>query len=202
ERRMLEQIERLTGTKVPLLPVPTVADLAARRLAATKTALLEVLQGGDVNRVRGILGELEQEYDVKQIALAAIELLHSQKAPADETDIPVVKPYERPVRDDYLPNKPFAGGKGPTPRERKGPRAGWAKIYIGVGRGGNVRPQDLVGAIAGESHLTGKQIGSIEITERFSLVEIPEGDIDQVIKALRSSVIKGRKAIIRRDRDA
>ena len=66
----------------------------------------------------------------------------------------------------------------------------------------NIRPQDLVGAIANESHLTGKQIGSIEITEKFSLVEVPEPDIDAVIKALRASVIKGRKVPIRRDRDA
>jgi ATP-dependent RNA helicase DeaD len=203
ERRMLEQIERLTGTKIPLLPVPTAADLRNKRLGTTKTTLIEMLQAGDVNEIRGMMGELEQEYDLKNIALAAVALLHRAGSEGDDADITEVslKPV-RPARDDYLPNKPGGLGKGPTPRERKGPRAGWAKIYIGVGRGGNVRPQDLVGAIAGESHLTGKQIGSIEITEKFSLVEVPEPDIDSVIKALRASVIKGRKVPIRRDRDA
>ena len=75
------------------------------------------------------------------------------------------------------------------------------RVYIGAGKAAGVRPQDLVGAIANESDVPGKAIGSIEITERFSLVEVPESEIDAVIKALRSSVIKGRKAIIRRDRD-
>ncbi|MGB8650593.1 MAG: DbpA RNA binding domain-containing protein, partial [Mycobacteriales bacterium] len=90
---------------------------------------------------------------------------------------------------------------GPRP-ERKGPKPGMAKLYVGAGRAAGVRPQDLVGAIAGESHLTGKQIGGIEITERFSLVEVPEPDVDAVVRALRSSVIKGRKVQVRRDRDA
>ena len=217
ERRMLEQIERLTGTKVPLIPVPTAADLSAKRLDSTRLALVEMLQGGDLNEVRGILGTLEEEYDAKQIALAAISLLHQAGAPADEGDIATVSLQQvRPPRDD-APRTPYAaraardadaaprsrGGANQRtgPVERKGPREGWAKLYIGAGRAASVRPQDLVGAIAGESHLTGKQIGSIEITERFSLVEVPEPDIDAVIRALRSSVIKGRKVMIRRDRD-
>ncbi len=221
ERRMLEQIERLTGQKVPLLPVPTAADLRAKRLDGTRLSVLAALDGADVGEVRGLLGDLENEHDVKQIALAALLLLHQSGAPSDAEDIaPVSLVRERPVRDDAprSAGTPYAaraardpdaaprsrGGahQRSGPPERKGPRPGWAKIYIGAGRAANVRPQDLVGAVAGESHLTGKQIGSIEITERFSLVEVPEPDIDQVIKALRASVIKGRKVPIRRDRDA
>jgi ATP-dependent RNA helicase DeaD len=63
-----------------------------------------------------------------------------------------------------------------------------------------VRPQDLVGAIAGESRLTGRDIGAIEITDRFSLVEVPESAADEVIAALRAITIKGRKPTIRRER--
>jgi ATP-dependent RNA helicase DeaD len=62
-----------------------------------------------------------------------------------------------------------------------------------------VRPQDLVGAIAGESRLSGRDIGAIEITDRYSLVEVPESAADEVIAALRASTIKGRKPTIRRD---
>ena len=68
--------------------------------------------------------------------------------------------------------------------------------------GFGIRPQDLVGAIAGESRLAGRDIGAIEIADRFSLVEVPEGAADEVIRALRRSTIKGRKATVRRERDA
>lgn len=76
------------------------------------------------------------------------------------------------------------------------------RVYIGAGKAAGVRPQDLVGAIANESDVPGKAIGSIEITERFSVVEVPLAQLDEVIAALRNSVIKGRKALVRRDRDS
>jgi ATP-dependent RNA helicase DeaD len=75
-----------------------------------------------------------------------------------------------------------------------------ARLFVGAGRAAGVRPQDLVGAIAGESRLKGRDIGTIEIADRFSLVEVPEAAADEVIAALRASTIKGRRATVRRER--
>jgi ATP-dependent RNA helicase DeaD len=74
------------------------------------------------------------------------------------------------------------------------------RVFVGAGRSAGIRPQDLVGAIAGESQLGGRDIGAIEIGDRFSLVEVPESAADEVISALRQSTIKGRKATVRRER--
>ena len=73
------------------------------------------------------------------------------------------------------------------------------RIYIGIGKQANVRPQDLVGAIANEAGIAGGLIGAIQITERFSLVEVPAEVADQVIKALGKSNILGKKVQVRRD---
>ena len=62
-----------------------------------------------------------------------------------------------------------------------------------------MRPQDLVGAVAGESRLTGRDIGAIEIFDRFSLVEVPAAAADEVIAGLTASTIKGRKVRIKRE---
>lgn len=74
------------------------------------------------------------------------------------------------------------------------------RLYVAAGRSQGVRPQDLVGAITGETRLNGRDIGTIEITERFSLVEVPEAAADHVVEALRGSTIKGRKTLVRRER--
>ncbi|MBM0279803.1 DbpA RNA binding domain-containing protein, partial [Micromonospora tarensis] len=83
------------------------------------------------------------------------------------------------------------------------PRSGGGnsvQVFVGLGRRAGVRPQDLVGAITGETGIRGRDIGSIEIADRFSLVEVPQGVADEVIAGLRASTIKGRKATVRRDR--
>jgi ATP-dependent RNA helicase DeaD len=74
------------------------------------------------------------------------------------------------------------------------------RIFVGAGRIAGVRPQDLVGAIANEANIRGKEIGAIQIADRFSLVDVPERDADRVIAALRAGSIKGRKATVRRER--
>ena len=75
-----------------------------------------------------------------------------------------------------------------------------SRLFIGAGRSAGVRPKDLVGAITGESPLGGRDIGAIEIADRFSIVEVPETAADAVITALRGTKIKGNRPTIRRDR--
>lgn len=75
------------------------------------------------------------------------------------------------------------------------------RLFVGAGRSAGIRPQDLVGAIAGESRLNGRDIGSIEIADRFSLVEVPDEAAEDVIHALRGASIKGRRAQVRRERE-
>jgi ATP-dependent RNA helicase DeaD len=71
---------------------------------------------------------------------------------------------------------------------------------VGLGREAGIRPGDLVGAITGETGLTGRDIGAIEIHQRFALVEVPAAAADEVIRSLKATMIKGRKATVRRDK--
>ncbi len=74
------------------------------------------------------------------------------------------------------------------------------RLYVNVGRASGVRPQDLVGAIAGEAGIPGRSIGAIDIADRFSLVEIPAELASGVIDALKRTRIKGQKVSARLDR--
>jgi ATP-dependent RNA helicase DeaD len=65
-----------------------------------------------------------------------------------------------------------------------------------------VRPADLVGAIANEAGLDAREIGAIDIADRFALVEVPGDAVDGVIDALRGATIRGKRVLVRRDREA
>ncbi|MCW3004810.1 MAG: ATP-independent helicase, partial [Conexibacter sp.] len=90
------------------------------------------------------------------------------------------------------------GGRGDVRPREVG--QGMTRLFVGAGRTAGIRPQDLVGAIANEAGLSGRDIGAIEIADRFSLVEVPEAAADQVVSALRGSTIKGKKTTVRRER--
>jgi ATP-dependent RNA helicase DeaD len=76
------------------------------------------------------------------------------------------------------------------------------RLFVGAGHNIGLRPQDLVGAITGEAGLRGNEVGAIDISERFTLVEVPTDRADDVIIALRSTTLKGNRATIRRERFA
>jgi ATP-dependent RNA helicase DeaD len=195
EHRMLKTIERATNQPIAVERLPTIADLRTRRLELTRAALRESLLEDDLERFRGAVEPLAEEFDVLQVALAAVKLAHEATgAAADADEIP-----EAAVRQDGEPHRRRAAAGG----HRRGGRAaadGSTRLFVGAGRAAGMRPQDLVGAIAGESRLSGRDIGAIEITDRYSLVEVPESAADEVIAALRASTIKGRKPTIRRER--
>ncbi len=75
-----------------------------------------------------------------------------------------------------------------------------ARIYINAGRVAGVGPKDLVGAIANEAGIPGRDIGGIEVTDQFSLVDVPEEALEHVIECLNGSRLRGRRINVRRDR--
>ncbi|MGW4493183.1 DEAD/DEAH box helicase [Streptomyces sp. NPDC004376] len=204
ESRMLKTIERVTGRKVPLEKVPSVADLRARRLELTRAALHEsLLDDEDLERFRVVVETLGDEFDVMDVALAAVKLAHESGGAAfDEEEIPEITPRDRDRDRDRGGRDRRDQDRGQ--RGRRAPRRsspGMTRLFVGAGRSAGIRPQDLVGAIAGESRLNGRDIGSIEIADRFSLVEVPDEAAEDVIHALRGASIKGRRAQVRRERE-
>ena len=206
EHRTLQAIERHTGQRIPMEALPTVADLRARRLELTRAALRESLLDDELDRFRVVVEALSDEFDLMEVALAAVKLAHEAVSGAedDEEELPAVtlRSGREPTGAGGGGRGGGAGGKGP-----RGPGGGrrsgggdTARIYIGLGRAAGIRPKDLVGAIANESSVAGREIGAIEIAQRFALVEVPATKADAVITALRATTIKGRRATVRRDK--
>ena len=73
-----------------------------------------------------------------------------------------------------------------------------AFVHVSLGRKAGVRPGDLVGAIANETGLVGREIGPIRISEAFSVVGVPEASVDHVIETMQSTTMRGKRARVRR----
>jgi ATP-dependent RNA helicase DeaD len=202
EQRLLRSIEQLTKAKVVVAPVPSVADLFAKRLARTRTAIQQTIREGDLDQLRGVVTAMAESGDMTTIAAAAFKLVfRGEGGERVEEEIPAMplrsaewSAHDRPSRQrherDMEPT--MRGGRGHGRRE-----AGMARLYVGAGREAGIRPGDLVGAIANEAKINSNLIGAIQIEERFSLVDVPERLAQGVLQVLGRARIKGRKVGVR-----
>ena len=93
----------------------------------------------------------------------------------------------------------FNAGPGPGPGPRTAAR-GMARIFISAGRDVGVTRRDIVDAIESEVGIGSRDIGPIDIAERFTLVDVPGEVSDFAIESLSGIRLRGRKVTARRDR--
>ena len=172
EQRFLQYVERLTKQKIEIGKLPTEADLRKRRLESAKDALRARIAAGGLEDMRELVEALAQEFDILDVAAAAVALAN------DGADKAVAPAEPEPV----------------DARERTSGRL--TLLKISVGKEESIRPADLVGAIAGEAQISSSLIGAIKIHDDYSLVEVPEELSERVIEALRRTKIRGHKVTV------
>ena len=177
ERRMLQEIERFTGRAIEPMSMPSAADVAARRKELFKDLLRRAVEAEDLDLHMEVVEELVEEgFDLTELAAAAASLARR----------------DRPVEADVVE---------PPPREPRPPRDGMVRLFLDAGRLAGIRAGDIVGAIANEAGISGREIGAIDIHDRFALVEIPERHHERVIERMSRATLRGRPVQIRRAAD-
>jgi len=199
ESRLIRSIEAATRQKIEVATVPTVADLRAKRVELTLAAVRERIEAGDLEDVRVVVQSLASEFELADVAAAAVKLVHAQMSDGDKDTAEVPAPV---VRDDS--SGAGAPGRRPSParRDDAAPAGDAARIFIGAGRQAGIRPADLIGAIANEAGLSSRDLGIVQIADRFSIVEVPAASADEVIAAMRRTSLRGQRVSVRRDRDS
>jgi ATP-dependent RNA helicase DeaD len=87
---------------------------------------------------------------------------------------------------------PRDGERRGAPREERTRDANMTRLFLNLGNKDRIRPNDIVGAIAGETGVPGKSIGGIDIFDNFSFVDVPQKDAEHVIKVMKNNTIKGK----------
>lgn len=205
EQRLLRNIEAFTKQKIEVAALPTVADLRARRLELTRASLRERLLEGGLDDVRVVVESLAREFDLADVAAAAVKMVQAAEGGGDEVpQIPAAAPLESPPAKrprDRSRGEIETGTRHGAQRKHLRTQRGDAltRIYIGAGRRAGIRPGDVVGAITGEAGVDSRALGTIEIADRFSTVEVPEELAKKIIGALRTATLRGQKVVVRRD---
>ncbi len=166
EQRLLRLIERTVGRKIKPMRMPTLADVAARRLELLREGVRATLERGGLEEYLVAVENLSDEYDMAEIAAAAMKLAAE--------------------RDGSRPVSAAEAEAGPAEHGR-------VRLFIEIGRNQGLRPGDLVGAIANEARVPGEAVGSIDIYDQFTFVEVDERLAQRIIEALRQATIRGQR---------
>jgi ATP-dependent RNA helicase DeaD len=73
-----------------------------------------------------------------------------------------------------------------------GAEAGMVRLFVNLGKKQNIRPGDILGAIAGETGMPGKLIGSLDMYDKYTFVEVPREYASDVIQTMKTVKIKGK----------
>ncbi|HET8653926.1 MAG TPA: DbpA RNA binding domain-containing protein, partial [Longimicrobiaceae bacterium] len=178
----MKEIARLAHLKARALPLPVAAGEAASELRGFREGVRRAIREEDLAAQMLVLEPLFEEFSASEVAAALGALLRRRPtaAPAP-SPAPAAAPLAR------------ATETGPAP-------AAWTRLYVGIGARDDVRPGDLVGAIAGESNIKGSQIGKIDIRDNFSVVEVEADVAERVIQAVNGTTVKGRSVRVDYDR--
>ncbi|WP_298482804.1 DEAD/DEAH box helicase [uncultured Chloroflexus sp.] len=191
ERRMLQTIERVTRTRIERRAMPTLADVAARRRAALRDQLREVVATSDLDSYTALVDELAATHDLRTLAAAAIKLLLNE-AETEQVDT-ITRLDSAPAERAGRAERASRAKRGDTAERSHRSETGMARIQINLGRNDQVRPADIVGAIANEAGVPGRSIGAIEVRARVSFVEVPRRTARQVLQALNRTSLRGQR---------
>jgi ATP-dependent RNA helicase DeaD len=180
ENYLMRDIERYTGQKLSSAKVPTLADVAARRRTLFKNRILKTLAEEELEPYISLIDELaaESEQSLTNIAAAAAWLARGRKPLSGKKEA-------ASAQESIAPQPQFSNTDTVT-------------IWIGAGTAARIRPADLVGAIANEADVSGKEIGPIAVYEDYSLVGVPGRHLNKILDSLADATIRGRVVRVRR----
>ncbi len=207
EKRMLNAIERATRQKIEMMELPSTELINDKRIDKFKQRITDTLANEDLALFSQLVEQYEQEHNIPSIEIAAalanllqgdIPLLLQNKPQRksrsrDDWDKEDKGRRERPGRD-----RAQRGDRERSPRrERKPgdapPDEGMQRYRIEVGHDHQVKPGNIVGAIANEADIESKYIGRICIYDAHSTVDLPEGMPKELLYTLKKVWVSGQQ---------
>ncbi len=193
EKRMLRSIEKATRQKIERMDLPSHSLVNERRVEKFKQRITDTLaDNNDLDLFAEIVESYAIEHDIPPVEIAVA------LASMAQGDSPLVLKKEDTPRFERTQRR-----DKPQRRERKDRKKksdpvtqGMERFHISVGKAHGVKPASIVGAISSVAGLSDKEIGRIELHDRFSFVELPFGMPKEIFNDLKNTKVAGEKLAI------
>ncbi len=184
EAYKLRDIERYCKTKMKAQRIPSLDDVANVRVENVFRKLEKTIEEEDLTlSVQAIQEYLDKnETTAMDLAAAFLKMELGDALGEQQDDL---------VQEQYVWESETKGkGKG---KGRRKDDKDMVRLFLNVGKKQKLKPGDILGAIAGESGLPGRAVGSIDMYDKYTFVDVPSKYYKQVIKSMKHAKIKGNR---------
>lgn len=167
----LKDIMRYCKTKIYAQPIPSRDDVAAIKADKVLDNIANIIENEDLREMIDLIEEQvnSADYTAMDIAAAFLKQAISSVDLSNDAD-----------EDDY------------NLEEDTGAEDGMVRLFINIGKKQKIRPGDILGAVAGEAKIPGKVVGTIDMYDNYTFVEVPGKYGKDVLKAMKNVKIKGK----------
>ena len=184
DMRKLKDIERYTKSKIMKHSIPTVNDVEQKKTTQFFAEVKATLEEGNFAKQLQWVEDFINEEDYSLIDICAAMLRNSMGA--EEKEEIKEETYSR--RNNGTRNN---GGSRRNDENM-------TRLFLNVGKNQKIQAKDILGAIAGETGINSKYIGSIDIYDKYTFVDIDQNKAKMVIEKMKSRKIRGNKLNIER----
>jgi len=186
EKRMLAAIERATKKRIDHMELPSTELINDKRVNRFTQKITDTLAEEGLDFYHKIIEKYEAEHDIPAVEIAAA------LAKLVQGDEPLLLKNPPKGRDDRDGRKRQRDNKD-TRRTKGGQETKMERYRIEVGKDHGAKPGNIVGAIANEAGLNGKDIGQIDMHGDFSIVDLPAGMPKDLFQALQNTRVAGQQ---------
>lgn len=190
----LPAFRRITNGLAEAWNPPARKEAAESRTRTLRTALRSTLAaaGGASASEMALLAPLLDTHDALEIAAAALRLYEGARRDAITLRAKAANAVAR-VAPAASPRGGLAmvGGNANS--------SGKQRVFLAVGKRDSVRVGDIVGAVANEAGIPGERIGTVELFESHSIVELAADDAAKAVEVLSDATLRGRRLSARID---
>ncbi|WP_067864325.1 DEAD/DEAH box helicase [Neptuniibacter marinus] len=198
EQRMLKSIERATRQQIEQMQLPSTNDINEKRVKRFVDRISETIESQDLEFYKNLLTEYQQEHDADPLVIAsALAKLLQGKTPLLMKEQARPPRREREERGERRSRRHPQGMSAQAKPLKDNPNVEMQRYMLAVGHEHGVAPKNIVGAIANEADLDANLIGSIEIYDDCSTVDLPAGMPKAVVQQLRKAIVCGQRLNIK-----
>lgn len=183
ERRMLSTIERITRQKIDPIELPSAKLINDKRIEAFKQNINQTINNQNLQMFEKLVSEFQTEnpkIELLKIA-SALAFIAQGKEP-----LLLLDKVQNYGKESQGQEKSIPIQASPL---KNHPQILMRRYRIDVGHNHKIKPSNILSVIANEAEIDGEYIGSIQIFDHCSTIDLPNEMPQEVLEILRKTKI-------------